>query len=89
LRWDYEDDLASVVGDPAARRVSDTMKAGADKASHIASRVREQASSVAREATSRDDASTVAGQVFRSAKSGLSQLDDRLSAIEKKLNKRN
>jgi len=89
LRWDYEDDLASVVGDPAARRVSDTIKTGADKASHIASRVREQASSVAREATSHEDASTVAGQVFRSAKSGLSQLDDRLSAIEKKISNRN
>ncbi|MFK7964169.1 MAG: SCP2 domain-containing protein [Burkholderiaceae bacterium] len=89
LRWDYEDDLASVVGDPAARRVTDALKTGADKATDLASRVKEQASSVAREATSREDASTVAGQVFQSAKDGLSQLDDRLTAIEKKLRKRN
>jgi len=89
LRWDYEDDLASVVGDPAARRVSGAIKTGTDRATHLASRVREQASSVAREASSRDDAATVAGQVFRSAKDGLSQLDSRLAAIEKKLSNRN
>ena len=89
LRWDYEDDLASVVGDPAARRVTDALKTGADKATHLASRVKEQASSVAREATSREDASTVTGQIFQSAKDGLSQLDDRLTAIEKKISKRN
>jgi len=88
LRWDYEDDLASVVGDPAARRVSDAIKSGSQKVSHAASRVRDQASSVAREATSRNNASTVAGEVFQSAKQGLSQLDERLAAIEKKLNTR-
>lgn len=88
LRWDYEDDLARVVGDPAARRVGEALKTGQKTASHLAGRVREQAAAVAREATSRDKASTVAGQAFQSAKSTLGILDDRLAALEKKLNQR-
>ncbi len=88
LRWDYEDDLARVVGDPAARRVGEAVKAGHQAATHVAGRLREQAGAVAREATGRDDASTVTGQAFQSAKTALNKLDERLSALEKKFNSR-
>lgn len=88
LRWDYEDDLARVVGDPAARRVGDAVNAGQQAVSHAAGRIRDQAGAVAREATGREDASTVTGQAFQSARSALNKLDERLSALEKKFSSR-
>ena len=89
LRWDYEDDLARVVGDPAARRVGDALRSGSETAGQWFGRVREQASSVAREATSGDGAATVARKAFQSAKTSLEQLDSRLSEIEKKIKSKN
>ncbi len=88
LRWDFEDDLARVVGDPAAQRVGDAMRSGSEKAGHLFSRAREQAASVAREATSGEGAGTVARQAFSSAKKSLGQLDQRLADLEKKIKDR-
>lgn len=88
LRWDYEDDLARVVGDPAARRVGEALKTGQDTAGQVVQRVRAQAESVAREATSGDGAATVANKALNATKSSLSSLEARLGSLERKFRSR-
>lgn len=83
LNWDYEDDLANVIGEIPARRIGRAVAAGRASLGAIVRQFGQQVSAAGGQAAARPESPVTGRPDFDGVRDQLKDLNDRLDALER------